>query len=214
MRTQVLASLAVLAAALVPPRAAGADPLQPGIEVEYHNGWMRVTLEGSYAGSYYRVWRADEPAGEFNALHAQYTLCTGDCSVLMQDALAGRTYSFRFDLLVGQEFVSYGPFLVTVPEAPAAVRMVPNPARGEARIELTLPGDRRADEPLETTLQVVDARGRFVKTLHQGPVERGTTAIAWDRRGKRGETLTSGVYFLRLRTPLGQRLERVVLLGR
>ncbi len=209
MRT--LLAVLLLAIASTP---ALADPVNPGIEVEYHNGWMRVTLEGTYAGTYYRVFRADEPAGEFNPLQAEYTLCTGDCSVLVQDALAGRTYSYRFDLLIGDAFVSYGPYRVTVPEASAGVRMLPNPARSTASIELSLPGDRRSDAQLETSVQLLDARGRVVRTLHRGPVERGVSALAFDRRGEGGEALASGLYFLRVSSPLGRRVERIVLLGR
>jgi hypothetical protein len=194
-----------------PATPAAADP---GVRVEYFNGWMRVTLEGSYAGSYYRVWRANEPAGEYQPLASDYTLCTGECSILVQEAVPGRTYAYRFDVLQGTTFTSYGPFLVTVPDTPAGVRMWPNPARGAATIDLALPGDRRTDAPLATTLRLLDARGRLVRTLHDGATERGVTSLAWDGRGARGESLGSGVYFLRLDSPLGTRLTRVVLLGR
>ena len=44
----VFLALALVAAAVF-ARPAPADPSSPGIHVEYYNGWMRVTLEGSYA---------------------------------------------------------------------------------------------------------------------------------------------------------------------
>jgi hypothetical protein len=204
-------ALAFLFVTWVTPRV-HAD--EPGIHVEYYNGWMRVTLEGSYAGASYQVWRADEPAGSFQPLMADYVLCTGDCSILVQDALAGRTYSYRFDVISGQTFRSYGPFLVTVPNTPHGLALFPNPVRGAAQIDLSLPGDRRSDPPLESTVELFDARGRAVRTLHAGPAERGVTPIAWDGKGENGRTLVSGVYFLRLRSPLGTTVSRAVLIGR
>jgi hypothetical protein len=194
------------------PRVARADG--PGVDVDYYNGWMKVTLEGSYAGAYYQVWRSGEPAGVFQPLMAEYALCTGDCTVLVQDALAGRTYAYRFDVLVGQTFTSYGPFLVTVPDTPFGVRLFPNPARGAAQVELSLPGDRRTDAPLSATVELFDARGRLVRTLLDGSAERGVTSLAWDGRGEGGRALGSGIYFLRVVSPLGTRVERAVLVGR
>jgi len=213
MRTLAIASLLAALFAAASPAVGQADADAPGIQVEYYNGWMRVTLEGSYAGAYYQVWRSGEPAGEFQPLMANYALCTGDCSILVQDAVPGRTYEYRFDVLLGDTFTRYGPFSVTVPNTPVGVRMFPNPARGAARVDLSLPGDRRTDAPLDATVRLIDVRGRTVRTLFAGPAERGVTTIDWDGRGDGGRSIVSGVYYLRLASPLGTRVTRVVLFG-
>jgi len=70
----------------------------PGITVYYHDGLLRVTLDGSYSGSYYQVWRSGELFGQYNPLAFQLTLCTGDCFLTDQEAIPGKTYYYRFDL--------------------------------------------------------------------------------------------------------------------
>jgi hypothetical protein len=71
--------------------------------------------------------------------------------------------------------------------SPAAVTMFPNPLRGAGVIEI---GDL---VPLETSVQIFDARGRRVRDLGPSP----SRVRAWDAVDDTGTRLAPGVYFLR-----------------
>ena len=183
----------------------------PGITVNYHDELLRVTLDGSYAGSYYQVWRSGELVGQYNPLAAQYTLCTGDCFLTDLEAIPGKTYYYRFDLQTpAGGLVSYGPYAVPVPNTPLAARVRPNPSNDRAQIELSLPGSTRRDAPLSAEARLIDLQGRTVRVLYSGPLVRGVTSVAWDGRGEAGQQLRAGIYFLRLTTPLGSSTTRIV----
>ena len=90
-------------------------------------------------------------------------------------------------------FTGGGLWLVTLPgsvsaeAAPAApavgLALAPNPARGAATAQVTLA------ESSAVRARVVDALGRAVAELHDGPLAAGTTALAVELRG-----LAPGVY--------------------
>ncbi|HYM82422.1 MAG TPA: metallophosphoesterase [Candidatus Limnocylindria bacterium] len=80
----------------------------------------------------------------------------------------------------------------------------PNPFALETRISfrLSAPGPAR--------LQVLDALGRRVRTLAEGPRTAGRHDLTWDGRDDRGEPLGAGVYFAVLETPTGTWARRMV----
>jgi hypothetical protein len=189
--------------------AAAADP---GIAVRYDGGILRVTLEGSYAGAQYRVFRSDGAAADFAPLGPDDVLCTGECYALDLRAEPGATYQYRFDLFFGDGgTASFGPYTVTVPVLPLGVRLWPNPLRGAAQVELALPGSRFGD-PAFADVRVLDARGRTVRVLSNGPAYRGKTLLSWDGRDANGRRLVPGAYFVRATGPLGTALSRFVAL--
>lgn len=183
----------------------------PGIKVEYRNEMLRVTLEGSYAGTYYRVWRSDELLGENAPLNSQFALCTGDCYLTDQEVTPGKTYQYRFELQgSGGRLLTYGPYPITIPDTPVAARVQPNPSSGIVHVELVLPGSQRRDTPLMVEASVIDLQGRSVRRLHEGPLRRGLTSLTWDGRSDDGHVLGAGLYFVRMSTPLGTSMTRVV----
>ena len=191
--------------------AAPAAAADPEIHIVYHDEVLRVTLDGSYAGQYYRVWRSDQFLGEYDPLANQYTLCTGDCYVADAEAAPGATYYYRFELRApGGGIVEYGPYPVTVPDTPLGLRAWPNPMRHGATIDLSLPGSRRQGTPVPARAVVLDVQGRVVRTLFDGALSRGVTSVAWDGRNETGGRVGAGLYFVRFTTPLGARTARLV----
>ena len=183
----------------------------PRIIVDYRNDVLRVTLDGSFAGSTYRVWRANTPGIQFAQLSDQSALCTGDCFVTDLTAVPGATYLYRFDLETPSgAAVTYGPYAVTIPNASLAARVFPNPFHAGARVDLALPGSSRLDAPLRAEARVIDLQGRTVRTLYSGLLSRGITSLAWDGHADSGRRLDAGVYFLRVSTTLGQSTVRIV----
>lgn len=206
MRRLLFSALLLAALAATPSHA------EPGVRVDYRDELLRVTLEGNYGGAYYQVWRSGDLVGVYSPLASQFTLCTGDCFLTDLRVRPGETYYYRFDIQdpATGRITSYGPFAVLVPDTPLAARISPNPSRGPATIEYSLPGSARSDAPLDVDARLLDLQGRTVRLLHSGPLPRGVTSGVWDGRGDGGQTLATGIYFLRVATPLGVSLSRVV----
>ena len=82
---------------------------------------------------------------------------------------------------------------------------VPNPTLGPTSIRFSLPS------ACPVTLSVYDLSGRLV--AQDGPhlIPAGEHEIAWDGRDREGRDLPSGIYFVRLRTPLARLGRKLVL---
>jgi hypothetical protein len=71
----------------------------------------------------------------------------------------------------------------------------PNPSRGLSGVELSLPA------PGRVTATVYDVAGRRVRTLVDQLLPSDRHEIVWDGRDEAGRTVSSGIYFLEVRTP-------------
>ena len=204
MRRAVPMSLVVLALTF---RLAAADP---GVRVTYVDGTPQIQLDGSYSGSSYTVFRADTPSGTYRAITNDNVLCLGDCYARDFDTVPGHTYYYRFDLTpAAGNSVSFGPYAVVIPGNPVRASLSPNPSRGVAHITLSLPGSVR-EAPSRADVRILDVQGRTIRLLQNGLLSRGTSTLTWDGRGDNGQELRAGLYFLRLSTPLGNSITRVV----
>lgn len=184
---------------------------EPGIRVHYQADLLRVTLEGSYSGAYFQVWRSGDLLGAFDPMALQSTLCTGDCFLTDSEVTPGKTYYYRFDMqLADGNLVSYGPYAVVVPDSPVGVTVWPNPSGGRARIDLSLPGSGRRDGAVQAQARLIDLQGRTVRMLYSGRLSRGTTSVPWDGRAEGGRALGAGIYFVRLDSPLGSSTTRLI----
>ena len=83
----------------------------------------------------------------------------------------------------------------------------PNPVVSAARLHVQVrPGER-------VTAHLFDARGSLVASVFNGIATSGSFSIPWDGRGANGVRLSSGVYYLRLRTGASV-ISRAVVLAR
>jgi hypothetical protein len=200
-------SLACCAAALLASLAFAT----PSVRVSYPGGIPRIELEGSYPQSRYAVYRAVSSDGIGERITALDVLCLGSCYAQDADAQPGVTYWYRFDLtLTNGTHAAFGPYPVTISAELAprvALRVLPNPVREAARIEMRLVF-RDGAVPAHAVL--LDLQGRTVRTLFHGTLPPGTTALRWDGRDESGQTLAAGAYFLRLQTSLGTKIARVI----
>lgn len=99
---------------------------------------------------------------------------------------------------------------LTAAPAPAAeqwaLRSWPNPFNPSTRIVFGL------DEPLRLRLDIHDASGRRLRTLHEGRLEAGPQSFEWDGRDDRGRSLPSGLYVARLHGPRHAAAAKLLLL--
>jgi hypothetical protein len=192
---------------------AGLSLADPAINVRYERGVPIIQLAGNYASSHYTIYRGTAPERTDLAITDDQALCMGDCYAIDFAAEPGRTYWYRFDLnLADGRYVSFGPYAVTIAPGLAyrvSVAIRPNPGRGPARVDLSVAaGPGATAVAAEATL--FDVRGRVVSTLHRGPLAAGVTTIPWDGRDREGGVVAPGLYFLRLSTPIGAFVARVV----
>jgi len=83
----------------------------------------------------------------------------------------------------------------------------PNPSRSGAVFRLSLPTSARVDA------DVYDLGGRRIASLAKDSVfEPGVHELRWERRRTDGSLAPPGVYFIRVLSPLGSAVQRVVLL--
>jgi len=81
----------------------------------------------------------------------------------------------------------------------------PNPFNSSTRIAYTLA------TPSDVQLRVYDLMGWEVATLFEGRQMAGGHQALWDGRNALGAPVSSGVYFVRLETPGGGKVSRVVM---
>jgi hypothetical protein len=98
---------------------------------------------------------------------------------------------------------------VRVPIAAAALEQnVPNPFNPTTSIVFYVPDGR----PVDVALEVFDVRGRRVATILRQRLKPGRYRVEWDGRDDRGEPVSSGVYFYRLRMPGFSQTRKMTLL--
>lgn len=85
--------------------------------------------------------------------------------------------------------------------------VVPNPFNPETSIRFVIP------RALPVTAEVWSVDGTRVRTLARGQTfAAGENALRWDGRNGAGQSVASGVYLVRVETPIGRRVTRAVLL--
>jgi len=82
---------------------------------------------------------------------------------------------------------------------------MPNPARGAARLDMTLASSAQVD------VSVFDAAGRRIRVLAHGNLAEGRHSLAWDALDERGSRARAGVYFVRASDGSETRTQRLVI---
>jgi len=107
---------------------------------------------------------------------------------------------------LGEEYVLGEASVAAALSADRDIIAYPNPAAGPIEILYRVPVEREVD------LAVYDVSGRRIRALASGRVAVGIQTASWDRRNDRGESVSAGVYFLRLRVGDGHEVsERVTV---
>lgn len=97
--------------------------------------------------------------------------------------------------------------------APAitALGVYPNPfGAGELTVDFATSGGLGGGAG-PTTVAVYDVAGRLVRMLADRPYPAGMQRVTWDGRDARGETVSSGVYFVRSVTGAGAHTRKVLV---
>jgi len=129
-------------------------------------------------------------------------------SYLDTDAARGVRYAYELEGISRDGSTQrFGPVVVDGESPPATVlRAARNPAFGSGAVlfSLTAPG--------QVLLQVLDVRGRLVRSLADGAFPAGDHTVTWDGRDDAGRPAASGTYLLLLEAPGVTRTSRITLL--
>lgn len=119
----------------------------------------------------------------------------------------GTTYRYRVDMVTGSEsFLLFESEEITVPAAALFLRQNhPNPFNPSTVIEYGLPARGRV------TVSVFDVAGRLVAVLVDEVLGEGSHSADWDGRDLRGRSVSSGVYFYRIRFEGDEMTRKMVL---
>ena len=172
----------------------------PEFRLQYPNGIPRVEIVGDFRHSRYTVWRAGSEDGPFTLVTDGDVLCVGPCYADDYSALGGRSYWYRFDVILPEGgLVRFGPYRATISSDLArrlSAHVSPNPGRGPANVVLFSAG--APGTSMHTEASVFDLQGRRLATIHRGPLAAGQTRISWNGKADDGRELTAGLYLLRV----------------
>jgi hypothetical protein len=93
------------------------------------------------------------------------------------------------------------------PSAPDIIRAVyPNPFRDGLKLELS----PKESGPLK--VDIYNIKGQKVRTLHDAFARNTDLSLFWDARDSSGQTVSSGLYFVRAKSRAGQEVRRAILI--
>jgi hypothetical protein len=143
----------------------------------------------------FKLWKRKRADGLYIKIREPATRRSGEFTTFEDhDVLAGATYDYRLTLH-GERVFTYDLGTVAIPSGRFALyQNVPNPfnPRTQIRFDLT-------DKAL-VTLEVFTSTGRIVRTLVNGrELPAGSYTEGWNGTDDDGLSVSSGVYFVRLR---------------
>ncbi len=192
---------------------------------DVHTATMLQSFAASFKGSHIEIsWILSEVGANasFEILRAEGTGATLEkltSPAVTSDGLSftfvdtsvepGTVYSYRVDVIeeTGARTL-FETETIETPQMPLTLHQnVPNPFNPSTSIIFYLP------EAAPVTLDVYDAAGRLVSRLLDGATkERGTHTVEWRGTDDAGRTVSSGVYFYRLRAGKNVISRKMVLL--
>lgn len=92
------------------------------------------------------------------------------------------------------------------PCLPQKVDVCPNPLRERTTIRYSISSRGMAE------LRIYDILGRLVSVEHSGMLDPGTYSLEWDGKSRRGQTVSAGIYFVRLTNGDGNVTRKIVKL--
>lgn len=186
-------------------------PLPPqGLVAAYAQGvdlqWEESAAADFFAFRVYRGSTADFVPQPGNRLAE-----TGGTS--FSDPLGTAAHFYKLGAVdhSGNESAAVSPSTVTGTPPLAISRWAlggaaPNPFNPRTQLQLRVPGGGGW-----ATLEVLDARGHRVRTLHRGELAGGEHPILWTGTDDRGQPVASGIYYLLLRAGGEAQSQKVAL---
>ncbi len=170
--------------------------------------WSVASLVGIQG---FDVWRATSEEGPFTRINE--SPLEPESSGVFNDTAVWPDTEFWYEGRArmvdgGEEVVSGGAVSVRTGGSLATVLhpVVPNPTAGPTTLHFDL-----ADHTGPVSLVVYNARGQTVRTVVNGPLDRGRHVRTWDGSNGRGQPSAAGVYFIKLTAGKIEKTAKVLL---
>jgi hypothetical protein len=141
----------------------------------------------------FRIWRDGQPVREFHSHTPINTIPGGQTGTYQNPILLNMAQTDVTDM-VGPEFIN--------DMRPA----FPNPFNPTTNINFSLSAEQNV------TISVFNIKGQKVKTLINDVLEMGHHNVVWNGDNSIGNSVGSGVYFIRMQTNGYEKVEKVVLM--
>lgn len=169
-----------------------ASVLQSGSIVELQ--W-RTSSELDNLG--FNIYRSNQRDGSYSQVNDELieTDPTGEYSYLDEDIVSGLRYYYKLeDIDLSGVKRLHGPVLaeLTVPREFVLHQNFPNPFNPETTIRFQIPKDTHV------TLSIINVLGQEVRKLVNQEKTAGFHSVIWDGRDRKGNLVTSGVYYFRI----------------
>jgi hypothetical protein len=127
---------------------------------------------------------------------------------LDNDVLGGKTYQYTLSILRHGKSEVRSRVVTVKTRAPtlAHYQNHPNPFNPATTISFTLPERARVE------LFIFDLEGKLVRTLVDNTMSGGFKEIVWNGTDSRGDPVSSGVYFCRLKVGKDVSTKKMILL--
>ncbi len=182
------------------------------------------TMSANAAGTIFAGTVTKDSGGEKPAIYMSHdagqfwckakdlgTVTTDYCGITWISNFDSAGYAYFHDSHAYESYRFSGDFPLSVAQtAPPLARLgepSPNPFGGSTRIAFEVASDVGT-----ARLAVYDLRGRLVRTLVAGGIDRGRHTASWDGRDDGGRSAPSGVYFVRLEVGGEARGRKLLLL--
>ena len=96
-----------------------------------------------------------------------------------------------------------------LPKAYSLSQNAPNPFNPSTSIQYTIPV---STEAVKVRLTIYNVRGHLVKTLIEAEQQAGNYSVNWDGRNMKGQMVSSGVYFYRIKAGKFSQVRKMIVL--
>ncbi len=143
----------------------------------------------------FNVYRASSPDGTYVQINESILEGSQARHFVDQEVEPQREYSYKLGAVDRDgEFLSE-PRTITTPRWVTELRQnFPNPFNPTTNISFYL------TSPTEVSLRIYDNRGQLVTTLLREKMTSGDHTLQWDGTNSRGQSVSSGIYFVRFVT--------------
>jgi len=182
------------------------------IGIEEGAAVMRWETSSEFGVNGFRMHRATSENGTYEPLHddplpAENSVQGGSYEYRDESIRVNQTYYYKLEEIVstgvGQAF---GPYEVTFRAVFELQQNHPNPFNPTTTIRYTIP------QNVPVRLQIFDVKGRLVRTLVDENQQAAFYKMEWNGRNNRGQQVSSGVYFYRLRAGSFTETRKMMLL--
>jgi len=164
-----------------------------------------VALAQADGGAWARVYRSTSDNFETRSLLTPSPVAFDgrELVYLDNDVVPETSYYYWVELIQQDSHSIYsGPVAVVAGGSAVSFASLPrpNPVTGSGAVfEYTVGVDAAARGSVDVRLELIDASGRFVRTLEQGSRSVGVHRVTWNATDDNGARVRGGIYFLRYR---------------